>query len=239
MRTSRPPVMTHPGDAQSADIRRQLRRILIRAERRRVRRGRLGARPLRPGLCSPSRPRRLRTACAGAEPRRGCRRRMLGFMHRPFVLPVLVGHLPLDRRDLHVGEPVPVGARRHGPSSGTRRRSRRAVAVMCRPIVVHAGLTARRHVPRIGCLGRLRRHAGRREAAPDRGLEASRPTAPAPPPEAVEKRVAHPPSAPAAVGLGMWPVAARRASSVICLVGLFPRPPVSSRPVDQTAGRRC
>ena len=74
----------------------------------------------------------------------------------PGMLPGLVGHLPLYRRDLLVGEPVPQRIRRHGPSSGTRQRSHRAVAVMRRLIVGRAGLAARRHIPRIGCLGRLR-----------------------------------------------------------------------------------
>ena len=75
--------------------------------------------PRRPGLCSPSRPRRLKTACADAEQRRGYRRRRLGrrLYDSPFMLPVLVGHLPLYRRDLLLGEPVPKGSRLHGPCS--------------------------------------------------------------------------------------------------------------------------
>ena len=87
-----------------------------------------------------------------------------GFVHSPFMLPVLVGHLPLYRRDLLVGEPVPKGSRRHGPSSGTRRRSHGAVAVTRRLIV--------------GCAGGKLLLIGRSAAAARLlDLEASRPTA--------------------------------------------------------------
>ena len=156
-------LLTHP-EAQPADIRRKLPRYSSRTSASPSQGAWEAPPPRRPGLCSPSRPRRPRTACADAEQRRGCCR------DSSVISLSIAATGPAARRHALAPSLGLGGVEAHGTGAATRGRPK-------------AGGTST-----VGSCG-----GG----------------------------------------------SARRASSVICLVGLFPRPPVSSRPVNQTAGRRC
>ena len=179
-------LLTHP-EAQPADIRRKLPRYSSRTSASPSQGAWEAPPPRRPGLCSPSRPRSAKDCL------RRCRT-------APGMLPGLVGHLPLYRRDW-------------AGCAQTCTGPFRACVVPAGGKLLLIGRSAAA-APALG-LGGVEAHG---TGAATRGRPKAGGT-----------------STVGSCGGG----SARRASSVICLVGLFPRPPVSSRPVNQTAGRRC